>query len=211
MNSKVWNAPKPPFIKYKKSMFLNASKVTGLVYQIGESEILRKPSVEVSLRNIKTREMQLKFAFLKKRLQQYTKITGHGRGMAAVQVGIPENFFVAYTNLEKTKIETFINPKITKKSAKHLKYPEMCMSANPVIVPLTRPAWIEFDYLEESGNSKHWSMKDETKLGRMLNRVFQHEIDHLAGIINIDLVSSPKELILESNPSFYKKSKFETV
>lgn len=45
----------------------------------------------------------------------------------------------------------------------------------------------------------------------MLNRVFQHEIDHMNGIINIDKVKSPKELILESDPDFHKNAKFEEV
>ncbi len=43
-----------------------------------------------------------------------------------------------------------------------------------------------------------------------MNRVFQHEIDHMEGIINIDRCLS-KELTLESDPKFYKKTKFEKV
>ena len=42
----------------------------------------------------------------------------------------------------------------------------------------------------------------------MYNRVFQHEIDHLNGIINIDRVES-KELIFESDPNYYEKAEFK--
>ena len=103
-----------------------------------------------------------------------------------------------------------INPKITKKSDKKLLYPEMCMSAAPIIAPTKRAAWIEFDYYDESGLLQSWSMKADTELGKMLNRVFQHEIDHMDGIINIDKCN-PKDLILESDPKFYENAKFTKV
>lgn len=211
MKRNAWVSPKPSFGNHKKEVFLRAASVAGIVYQIGESELLRKPSKEVSISKIKFLEMQAKIKYLKKCLVNYTKLTGHGRGIAGVQVGIPEQFFAAYTSLDKKKIEIFINPKITKKSKKLLKYPEMCLSAAPIIVPLARPAWVEFEYWDDRGDKRSWEIKDDTKLGRMLNRVFQHEIDHLEGIINLDLVKSPKELILESDPNFYKKVKFEKI
>ncbi len=209
MKSKVFKPAKPPFSKYKKEVFTNASKVTDFIYQIGESPILRKSSKEVSLNKIKSSAMRAKIKYLKKCLENYKRLTGHGRGIAGVQVGIPERFAVVYTTLDKTKMEIIINPKITKQAKTLLKYPELCMSANPVIVPLARPAWIEFNYYDERGNPKYWRMKDSTSLGKMLNRVFQHEIDHMEGIVNVDLIKSPKELILVSDPEFYKKAKFE--
>lgn len=70
------------------------------------------------------------------------------------------------------------------------------MSVNPIIAPVDKPSWIEFEYLDEKG--------------KMYNRVFQHEIDHMDGIINIDLVKS-KELNFESDPSYYEKARFEEV
>lgn len=44
-----------------------------------------------------------------------------------------------------------------------------------------------------------------------MNRIFQHEIDHMDGIINIDRTESSKELLLESDPDFYKKAIFVEV
>ncbi|MBP9719475.1 MAG: peptide deformylase, partial [Candidatus Levybacteria bacterium] len=101
-----------------------------------------------------------------------------------------------------------INPVITKKSKDLYRYPEICMSANPLIAPVVRPAWIEFSYLDEHGKEQLWETKDDTKEGRLYNRVFQHEIDHMDGIINIDKVQS-NELIFESDPTFYDKATFE--
>lgn len=198
--------PKPaPFRKFKKKVFERVSLVADFIYQIGEFDDLRKPSKEVPLDKFKSLEYKLKFKYLKNCLRRYRKLTGYGRGITAVQVGIPERFSIIYTP-EKSFI--IINPKITKVSSKKYLYPEMCMSADPIIAPTIRPAWIEFEYLDEEGEKKFWNTKDDTDLGRMMNRVFQHEIDHMEGIINIDKVSS-KDLILESDPKFYsKKAKF---
>ena len=84
------------------------------------------------------------------------------------------------------------------------------MSANPIIAKVTRPAWIEIEYYDEFGNKHHWNTKVTTKKTRSYNRVLQHELDHLDGIICIDKVDS-KDLILESDPNFLKTSKYEEV
>lgn len=194
---------KPPFSAFKKSVFLKAAKTTNFIFQIGEYPELRKTSREVSVSKITSKEMQEKLSFLKSCLLKYRKLTGYGRGITAVQIGIPERFSVVYTS---EKLIIVINPEITKTSKELLRYPEICMSANPIIAPVVRSAWIEFEYYDESGKLQKWNNHDD----KILNRVFQHEIDHMNGIINIDLVE-PKELFLESDPDFYKNAKFEEV
>lgn len=203
----VWKPQKPPFGDYKKQVFEKAGLAAEFIYQIGEYPLLRKPSKELKLQNIKSTETKAKFKYLKNCLKKYRRITGYGRGITAIQVGIPERFSVIYT---PQKLQIIVNPKITKKSKKLFLYPEICMSANPIIVPTIRPSWIEFDYYDENGNLKHWDTKD-TDQGKIMNRVFQHEIDHMDGIINVDVVKDPKELILESDPAFYSNAKFEEV
>lgn len=205
-NKKQWEPTPPPFAQYKKEVFERAAKVTDLIYQIGEFPELRKPSKNIPLNKITSSEMQKKFQYIKQCMLMYRELTGYGRGITAIQIGISERFSVIYT---PEKLLIIVNPKITKKSKKLLLYPEICMSANPIIAPTLRPAWIEFDYFDEQGKLQHWNTKDDSDVGRMMNRVFQHEIDHMEGIINIDKVSSPKELILESDPKFYDKAKFE--
>lgn len=204
---KPWKPQLAPFGRYKKQVFADAAVVSGFIYQIGEYPSLRQPSKEVPVNRIKSIEYQAKFKYLKRCLFKYRKLTGRGRGVTAVQVGVPERFSVIYT---PERVLTITNPKITKKSKKKYKYPEMCMSANPIIAPTIRPAWIEFDYYDERGKLQHWDIKDDTEVGKMMNRVFQHEIDHMDGIINIDKCNS-KELILESDPKFYDFAKFEEV
>src|SRR3989338_619641 len=140
MNS--WKRTLPPFRKFKKKVFINAAQVSQFIYQIGEDAYLRKPSKAVPLKEIRSKEMQKKFRYIKNCLLKYRKLTGYGRGITAVQIGIPERFSVIYTPEELLII---INPTITKSSRKLLKYPEICMSANPIIAPTVRPAWIEFE------------------------------------------------------------------
>jgi len=221
MNNFIWK-PLPPYRRYKKKVFNEVIETCGLVYQIGESDMLRKPSSPVTLGEIKSGEFQEKIKYLKRILLRYRKLTGKGRGIAAVQVGIPQRFSVIYMLVRhasralrsvavepkvKEELMVIINPKITRKSTKLYRYPEICMSANPIVAPVIRPAWIEFEYYDEKGEKKYWSTKDLNKKGRMYNRVFQHEIDHMERIINIDLCDS-KKLIFESDPKFYKKADF---
>ncbi len=210
MNNSGWKPALPPFRRHKKKVFEEIVRTCGLVYQIGESDLLRKPSSPVTPENINTEEFQEKIKYLKKVLLKYRKLTGKGRGITAIQVGIPQRFSVIYLPKSNEKLMVIINPKIIKKSTKLSLYPEMCMSANPIIAPVVRPAWIEFEYYDQNGEKKYWDKKDTDKDGQMYNRVFQHEIDHMDGIINIDKVNS-KELILESAPHFYDKAKFEEV
>lgn len=195
---KSWKPP--PFRKHKTKVFENAAKTGQFIYQIGELDDLRKPSKEIPINKITSKQYQDKFRYIKNCLKKYRKLTGLGRGITAVQIGIPERFSVIYT---PEKLIIIINPKITKTSKEKLKYPEICMSANPIIVPTIRPAWIEFEYFDEQGKLQHWDNKD-----KILNRVFLHEIDHMEGIINLDR-GDPKEFILESDPKFYQRAKFQ--
>src|SRR3989344_7881454 len=192
---------------YLTQVFKNTAKLSKLVYHIGELEELRKPSNEVKKELNKTLEIKKVITDLKATLKKYRKLSGKGRGIAAIQRGIPLKIAVVYSF---EKVITIINPKIIKTSAENYLYPEICMSANPIIAPLKRPGWIEFEYLDEDGIKQKWNKKDSTKETKILNRVFQHEIDHMEGIINIDKVSS-KTLIFESDPEFYEKAKFEEV
>ncbi|MBI2020260.1 peptide deformylase [Candidatus Daviesbacteria bacterium] len=210
---KSWKPDLAPFRKYKVKVFERAALVSNFIYQIGESPILRQSSKPVPVNQITSKIFQQKIKYLKNCLLKYRKLTGMGRGIAAPQVGIHERFAVIYnpnSHSSSGKLVTIINPKITKFSKEKNKYPEMCMSANPVIVPLIRPTWIEFEYFDEMGQLQEWKTKHHTLLGKKLNRVFQHEIDHLDGIINLDR-GDPKEFILESGPKFYKNAKFEEV
>lgn len=190
--------------RYKKSVFVNAGKVAHLTYQIGESELLRKKSATVNLKEINSPKIRTLIAKLKTSLTGFRKLTGKGRGIAAVQIGTALQVAVIFIGQD---LEAIINPEVIKKSPELLIYPEICMSANPVIAKVARPAWVEIEYLDAKGNKKIWQRKDQSREDLILNRVIQHEIDHMEGIINIDLVK-PGELVLDSNPDYFKSAEF---
>ncbi len=205
-----WKPPLPPGRVFKKQSLRDLIKTAGFIYQVGESNALRQPSKPVAVTSIKSEEMQEKIAYLKRCMRKYRKEIGKGRGIAAVQVGIPERFSVIFMPETKEKLLVVINPTVVKRSKKVLRYPEMCMSANGLIAYVTRPAWVEVEYFTEKGKKAFWGLKDETMQGKMYNRVLQHEMDHLNGVINIDTVQS-KELFFESEKAFYEKATFQEV
>lgn len=208
--SKFWNPILPPFKNHKKKVYRQIIKTGEFIYQAGESPILRQPSRKVKPEEITSVIFREKLGYLKQCLLKYRKLTGMGKGIAAVQVGIPEKLAVIYMPEAKEGFLVVINPKITKKSQKLYRYPEMCMSLTPVIANVVRPAWIEFEYYDENGKKRYWDRKDNTKKGRSYNRVLQHEIDHLNGILMVDGVI-PKEIVLESDPNWKKEAKYEEV
>jgi peptide deformylase len=189
--------------KFKSRIFGEAAKTAHLTYQIGELESLREKSQNIKTSEIKTQKIQSVILKLKRTLKEYRRLTGKGRGIAAIQVGIPLRIAVIF---EEKSLLTIINPKITGKSKTLFIYPEICMSVNPIIANVTRPSYIEFEYLDGEGNLQIWNDKKD----KIMNRIFQHEIDHMEGIINIDLVNS-KDLIILSDPKFFKNAKFTKV
>jgi peptide deformylase len=213
MPKNVWEPTLPPGRAYKRENLAEIRKASLFIYQVGESPLLRKPSKRIVVKDIRSPVVQAKIAYLQSCLRRYTRLTnGKGRGLAGIQVGIHERLFVAYLGKEtKNKaITVFINPKIEEESGVLLRYDEACMSANSLVAPVVRPAWIRFSYYDEQGRMQVWEQKDTTYHFRMLNRVLQHEIDHLEGIINIDKVPSVS-LGFESFKDQYKAAKFEAI
>lgn len=206
----TWKPTLPPFRKYKKEIFNSVIAVSDFIYQIGEYPELRKPSRSVNISKLKTPEYKAKIKYMKKSLKKYRELTGKGRAIAAVQLGFSEAIIVVYDKDTKEESFMMINPVITKESKELFRYPEMCMSATPLIAPVIRPAWVEVAYYDEDGKKQKWITKADTDKSKMYNRILQHEIDHLIGFICIDRVSS-RDIVLESDPKFYKNATFEEV
>lgn len=206
----MWKPKLPPFRKFKKSVFLQHAQTSQFIHQLGELNTIRSTSKKIPVKDITSEDMRQKIAYLKKCMMKYRRITGVGRGIAAVQVGIPECFAVIYIPDKKEKLMTIINPVVIKRSKKKLRFPEGCMSEGPLFAPVVRPSWIEFEYYDEQGKKHYWDTKDEDPKRILYNRVFQHEIDHMDGIIFLDKANL-KELVLESDPTYYDKASFEEV
>ena len=110
-----------------------------------------------------------------------------GMGLAAIQIGIPERFFVVVNEFDEGQFETYviINPKIISNSEEKI-YVEMgegCLSVNrdvEGIIP--RYARVTGSGSDVDGNKIHVRAREEVAIA------FQHEIDHLNGIIFVDKI-----------------------
>ena len=106
-----------------------------------------------------------------------------GIGLAANQVGVDMNLFIidiAHTD-ENEFPRIFINGAITKLEGEST-FSEGCLSIPQVALEVIRPETILFKY--QDINQK-WH---EEKFDGLLSRAIQHEMDHLNGVLIIDLV-----------------------
>ena len=105
-----------------------------------------------------------------------------GVGIAAPQVGILKNIIcVQRLDKENLPFEIYLNPIITKYSKKKRPCPEGCLSIPNIQAKTLDRAYtiiIEYDKLD----GKHYT---ET-VDDFVSVIFQHEIDHLNGILFID-------------------------
>ncbi|HLO44375.1 MAG TPA: peptide deformylase [Leadbetterella sp.] len=96
-----------------------------------------------------------------------------GRAIAAPQLGIMKRLI--YMNVDNPTV--FINPKITNKSTEMFEVWDDCMCFPNLFVKVLRHKSIEIEYLDEN-----WE-KQAALFENDLSELFQHEFDHLEGIL----------------------------
>ena len=111
-----------------------------------------------------------------------------GMGLAAVQLGIPKRYFVIVHEYEPGKFDEYviINPKIVSASEEmiYVGEGEGCLSVNrPVEGIVPRHARITLEAYDEDGNKIRVRGREELAIA------FQHEIDHLNGILFVDKIN----------------------
>ena len=112
-----------------------------------------------------------------------------GIGLAANQVGIDLNLFIidiSHTDDDEYP-RIFINGEITSSRGESV-FSEGCLSIPEVSLEVTRPDVILFKYQDIH---EEWY---EEEFDGLLARAIQHEIDHLNGVLIIDLVSEMQRL-----------------
>ena len=110
-----------------------------------------------------------------------------GMGLAFIQLGIPKNIFVIVEEVDDEVFENYviINPKIISHSEEliYVGEGEGCLSVNrdtEGIVP--RYARMRISYQDIDGNDKEIRVREDISVA------FQHEMDHLNGILFIDKI-----------------------
>ncbi len=105
----------------------------------------------------------------------------YGIGLAAPQLGLRLRLFTYQP--EEGPAEAVVNPKVTWSSEETDVDVEGCLSlGDDVRVPVRRPVAVKVEGKTPSGEDRTWELDD------YYARVFQHEIDHLDGVLMIDRV-----------------------
>jgi len=129
-----------------------------------------------------------------------TMYSASGLGLAANQVGTPSDLFVIDVSMDKEKRDPviIINPVITTSEDKIIAE-EGCLSIPEVFAEVKRSQRVEVKGYDLKGNELRYEAEG------FLARAFQHEIDHLNGVLFWDNLSKVKRDILQRK--FKKKLK----
>ena len=118
-----------------------------------------------------------------------------GIGLAAPQIGHSKKVIVVdISPLEEVEEpRVFVNPEIVESWGESV-VEEGCLSIPEVREDVSRPEGIKVRYQDEDGTST------ENDFNGWLARVLQHEIDHINGILFVDLLSPIKrQLLVQQN------------
>ena len=129
-----------------------------------------------------------------------TTLAAPGVGLAANQIGLPWRLFVVNIGVEtdKDNLVTVVNPEITAMEGSELGE-EGCLSIPDVISEVNRASQVEIKGYDLEGNEVRYEAQG------YLARAFQHEMDHLNGVLFWDNLGKVKRDILKRK--FKKKIK----
>ena len=111
-----------------------------------------------------------------------------GIGLSANQVGKPYRMFVMgdHPSIEEGKKRSCYNPNILKVSKETIRYKEGCLTFPFLFLDIERPQDVVVEYYDEE------MKRVEEKLSGLPSRIFQHEFDHMQGIVFTEKVSKFK-------------------
>jgi peptide deformylase len=117
-------------------------------------------------------------------LRAHRDRTGYGRGIAAPQLGVLER--VIHVDLDGAR--SLVNPVITARSDETMEIWDFCFSYFSIFFPVRRSVLVEVKYQDPQGRDQ--GLEATGHLAELL----QHEIDHLDGVLAIDLVTDVKRI-----------------
>ncbi len=165
-----------------------------------KSEEVTFPLSDEDKQNIKDIIEYLEMSQIDEYIEKYQLRAGWG--LAYIQIGIPKRIFILVQEVEEGKFEKYvvINPKIKSMSEEivYIEEGEGCLSVNrPTTGIVPRHARMTLEAYDENGDLYTIRVREELAVG------FQHELDHLDGILFTDKID-PK------NP-FKNKEKYRAL
>jgi peptide deformylase len=138
-----------------------------------------------------------------------TADAANGVGIAAPQVAHSCRLMIVasrpsprYPQAPTMDPTAMINPQIIDRSPAEVLGWEGCLSVPGQRGIVARAQWVDVTYIDRDGQLH------QARLTDFVARIFQHEYDHLAGILFIDRVTNPAHLISEEE---YQKIMFDPV
>lgn len=146
------------------------------------------------LRTLRTKctDINLKDHKSLKQLISRLKVTmeeERGVGIAAPQVGVSRNLFL-FMRIDKpdNPIEVAINPRIIDHSKETICFEgDGCLSIPGISGNTVRYPWVEVEYINESGEKIKERLEGYSRLDNFTGIIFQHEFDHLQGVLFRDI------------------------
>jgi peptide deformylase len=127
----------------------------------------------------------------------HTADVSNGVGIAAPQVARSLRLFILasrpsprYPQAPTMEPIAIINPVLLQQSPETILGWEGCLSVPGVRAMVPRSRWVDVEYLNSQGEIQQQRFHD------FVARIFQHELDHLNGLLFMDWVQ-PKDLISE--------------
>ena len=159
-----------------------------------DAPVLREIAESVLPEDIKSKKIQNIISKMKKALHAEED----GVAIAAPQIGESLRIFVVSSKISGSKDLVFINPEIVKASKKKKKMEEGCLSVRWLYGQVKRSEKVVLRARDENGK------QIERGASGLLAQIFQHEVDHLKGILFIDKAENVQDL----PPTIKPKSKF---
>lgn len=114
---------------------------------------------------------------LRDTLHEFQRQNGFGRGIAAIQIGIPQR--VIYIEIEGKAYE-IVNPEFQYKSQESFELWDDCFSFPHLMVYVSRSLNVDLTYEDRHGKPCALSATES------FSELLQHEVDHLNGILSVD-------------------------
>ena len=150
-----------------------------------DSLFLRKKSRDVNPDNILLdKDLQL----LIKRMKA-TLVDEQGVGLAAPQVGVSRNvfLFMRIDQPDEYPVHVAINPRIVNHPNETICFEgDGCLSIPNISGSSVRYPWIDVEYYNEKGELVKERLSGTSRESDFTGIIFQHEFDHLQGILFID-------------------------
>ncbi len=171
---------------------------------LNDEEYLRQISRPVDL-NDETYKKEIKL------LEQFCLET-ECFALAAVQIGIPKRIIylknttldVPLENMKHNESGVLINPIVTSRRG-HTKYWEACLSCLDNMGLVSRPYEIDVQYYDKNGFENVQTFKGFEAT------VLSHELDHLDGILHMDVAEEVLNMPLEERKLYRETHPYEVI